>query len=111
MDELITPIIKLLKVLSDSTRLKIIEFLRNGEQTANDIQTQLDKGQSTISQHLKVLINADLIQARPDGVKKYYKIKHPQIFNVISTINSFISETTKNKIDDLTSLDIIDTLY
>ena len=54
MSELIQYIAEFLKVLSDETRLNIIELLRTEKQrSAKEIKDALDKSQSTISQHLK----------------------------------------------------------
>ncbi len=111
MEELIEPLVNFLKVLADSTRLKIINFLKNGENSANHIQTALNKSQSTISQQLKILTNADILNVRREGVKKIYSIKNPQIFEVLSVLNSYILNTTKDKIENLTTFDILDTLH
>ncbi len=111
MEELIIPVVTFLKVLADSTRLRIIEILKNKEMTANDIETKLNKSQSTTSQQLKKLITSDILQVRQDGAKKFYSIKHPEIFTVLSSINSYISNLNKEKIEDIASKDIIDTLY
>ncbi|MHA1275748.1 MAG: ArsR/SmtB family transcription factor [Candidatus Helarchaeota archaeon] len=111
MEELIELKVKFLKVLADSTRLKIILLLKAGESTANTIQDTLRKSQSTISQQLKILVDSDILEARRDGVKKYYSIKHPHIFDVISSIDLFLSESKQKKVGDLTSLDIVDTLH
>ncbi|NVM29055.1 MAG: winged helix-turn-helix transcriptional regulator [Candidatus Helarchaeota archaeon] len=111
MEELIDPIVLFLKVLADSTRLKIIELLKNTEMTANDIELKLNKSQSTTSQQLSKLIAADILQVRREGVKKFYSIKHPEIFTVLSSVNSYISSRDKEKIEDIASKDIIDTLH
>lgn len=111
MEELIEPLVKFLKVIADSTRLKIINLLKSGEKTANTIQASLAKSQSTISQQLKILTNADILVVRREGVKKFFKIKDPQIFEVISSISDYLSHLNKEKIDTLTSLDVLDTLH
>jgi DNA-binding transcriptional ArsR family regulator len=111
MEELIELKVKFLKALADSTRLRIILFLKDGENTANNIQDVLDKSQSTISQQLKSLVENDVLEVRRDGVKKYYKIKNPLIFDVISAVDVFLSESKQQKVGDLTSLDILDTLH
>ena len=100
-----------LKVLADTTRLDILELLKGGEKHANQIQTALNKSQSTISQHLKTLTNADLVKVRREGTKKFFFIKDNHIFDIISSANSFISSLDKEKIDVISSVDILDTLY
>ena len=98
--------VNLLKVLADSTRLKILKFLRNTEKTAQEIQSLLDRSQSTVSQQLKILTTADLLKVRQEGPKKFFTVKDNQIFDVLSKLESFMIE---NK--DVTSQAVFDTLH
>ncbi|NVM55229.1 MAG: winged helix-turn-helix transcriptional regulator [Candidatus Helarchaeota archaeon] len=111
MEEIIDPFVNLLKVLADSTRLRIIDLLKNNELTANNIEIKLNKSQSTISQQLSKLIAVDILQVRREGVKKYFSIKNPEIFTILSAVNAYISNRNKEKIEDIASKDILDTLY
>ena len=99
-----------LKALADKNRLDIIKFLRNGEKTSLEIQEMLKKGQSTISQQLKILILANIVTYRQEGVKKYYYIKDPKIFQLLSQIISFILSQSPEKVDQVHSLGVMDTL-
>ncbi|MHA1385504.1 MAG: ArsR/SmtB family transcription factor [Candidatus Helarchaeota archaeon] len=110
MDERNKNIVAFLKVLADVTRLEILNFLKNQEKSASDIQSEIKKSQSTISQQLKILINSDLLSVRREGEKKFYKIKNAQIFDILSIILSFISNQNREKIDNITNLNILDTL-
>ena len=111
MNEVNENIVNFLKIIADTTRLSILQFLKNNETTASEIQGALNKSQSTISQQLKLLINVELVSFRRVGAKKFYKIKNPEIFNILSIIMAFISNQNKEKIDQLTSIDILDTLH
>jgi len=124
MEELIEPIVEFVKVLADSTRLRIIELLRDSERSAYDLQTILKKSQSTISQQLKILNTANIITFRKEKktflneqgqsfsrIVKMYSIRNPQIFTVLATINSFLSDLNKEKIEDISSKDILDVLH
>ncbi|MHA1144928.1 MAG: ArsR/SmtB family transcription factor [Candidatus Helarchaeota archaeon] len=111
MQELISNLVDFLKVLADFTRLEILEYLKHGEKMANEIQIALNKSQSTISQQLKTLTGADLISVRKVGARKFYKIRDPRIFTILAAISSFLSQRHREKIDELSALDVIDTLY
>ena len=110
MSELTEKIAEFLKVLSDQTRLEILELLKNGEKTSKDIQTTLDKSQSTVSQHLKRLYDEDLILSEEKDNLKYYKIKYQYIFKILSFIQSFVITLQKEKVRRLTEYDRYDTL-
>lgn len=67
------------KALSDPTRLKILYLLRHGELCVCEINTGIEKPQSTTSHHLNVLRSAGLIKGRKDGVWIHYRLTHPEI--------------------------------
>jgi len=83
--------LKLLKSLSDETRLEIISRLRHGEELCGcDFEKIFNKSQSTLSRHLKKLTDADIIIGRKEGVKVLYKITDPQIFKFLATLDNLI---------------------
>ena len=67
--------IKLLKALGDETRIKILQCLFDGEQCACAVVPSTGKAQPTISQHLKILEEAGILESRREGVNIWYKIK------------------------------------
>jgi ArsR family transcriptional regulator len=103
--------VEFLKILAHPVRLKIIECLKGKEKTVNDIQTELRKSQSTISQHLKVLFSANILTFRKDGLKSYYKIADPKVYDILLNINQYIADRSQQKIEDISSTSITDTLY
>ncbi len=64
----------LFHALSDSTRLGILEMLRDGERCVCELQDELDAAQSRLSFHLRVLKEAGLVSDRREGRWAYYKI-------------------------------------
>ena len=66
--------VALFHALSDTTRLSIIEMLRDGERCVCELQDELDAAQSRLSFHLRVLKEAGLITDRRDGRWSYYAI-------------------------------------
>jgi DNA-binding transcriptional ArsR family regulator len=63
-----------LQVLSDPTRFQIVEILRNGEKSVQEIVDSVDIEQSGVSRHLKILQNAGFAQVRPEGQKRFYSL-------------------------------------
>jgi ArsR family transcriptional regulator len=62
------------RVLSDPTRLLILERLRLGERCVCDLQDLLDAAQSRLSFHLRVLKEAGMVTDRRDGRWVYYTL-------------------------------------
>ena len=110
MSELTEKIAEFLKVLSDQTRLEILELLKNGKKNSKEIQETLNKSQSTISQHLKKLIDEDLITIEEKENLKYYNIKYQYVYKILTFIQSFVITLQKEKIRKLSELNIQDTL-
>ncbi len=68
------------ETLADSTRLRIVEALRGGEQAVNDIVDRVDIHQSGVSRHLRILQEAGFVRVRPDGPKRFYSLR-PEPFH------------------------------
>jgi ubiquinone/menaquinone biosynthesis C-methylase UbiE len=64
----------LFKVLADSTRLRLLRILRQGDFTVQDLMQILDMGQSRISRHLKLLSKVGLLHVEKQGTWHYYRL-------------------------------------
>jgi len=62
------------KVLGDSTRVRIISALRDGELCVNDLAQALEMSQSAVSHQLRVLRNLHLVRARKEGRQVFYML-------------------------------------
>ena len=82
----------ILKSLAQPTRLKIIDFLRDGEKCVCEIFPAIDEEQSNTSRHLNMMLSAGVLSRRKDGLKIYYAIKHPEIFEVIDIITLIVKQ-------------------
>jgi DNA-binding transcriptional ArsR family regulator len=71
------------KTLAHPARLAILEHLRNGEKSVNELQTLLDADQSTISQQLARLRGGNLVGTRKEGTTVYYSVRDPLIFQLM----------------------------
>jgi ArsR family transcriptional regulator len=74
---------KILKALSDPTRFKIVELLKQGEICACKFVPLTKKAQPTVSQHLKILENAGIVKSRKEGKMILYSVTNPKIFDLI----------------------------
>jgi ArsR family transcriptional regulator len=66
-------ILKALRALSDSTRLRIVALLERDELSVNELQEITRLGQSRISTHLRQLQDAGLLDSRREGKRSFYK--------------------------------------
>jgi len=72
-----------LKSVAQPTRLKIIDFLREGERCVCEIFPAIDEEQSNTSRHLNQMQTHGILSRRKEGVKIFYAVKHPQVFEII----------------------------
>jgi ArsR family transcriptional regulator len=63
-----------LKLLADSTRVRILSLLTREELSVAELQEVLDMGQSRISSHLGLLRQGELVHDRREGKKTFYAI-------------------------------------
>jgi DNA-binding transcriptional ArsR family regulator len=79
-----------LNALAHPARLEILELLRQGECCVCHIQAMLDQRQAYISQHLNVLRRAGLVVNRKDGLRVYYKVTDPQVFDLVDIVREIL---------------------
>lgn len=91
--------INFLKVLSDPTRLDILEFIKKNPSTSGKIQKALNISQSFASHQLKKLYDADLIEYEKEGKIKIYKPKNRNIFKLLALIQSYIFNLEREKFE------------
>jgi ArsR family transcriptional regulator len=63
-----------LKVLSDPTRLAVLEALMSGPKNVGELMEQLDVEQSLLSHHLAILRDTGLVEATREGKTMIYQL-------------------------------------
>lgn len=81
------------KALSDETRLRVIDMLSCREMSACDILSNFTLSQSTLSYHMKILIESGVVNARREGLWTKYRI-NDETFNKLM---DFLPELYKLK--------------
>lgn len=111
MSELRKYTVDFLRILADPTRLDILYFLEKGEKSSSEIQKEFKKSQSTISKHLNILADNNLIDfEKKDNIKYYNLNRNIDIFNLIGQINSVVAIVNKEKLKEIRDVDIYNTL-
>ncbi|MEV8144782.1 metalloregulator ArsR/SmtB family transcription factor [Specibacter sp. NPDC078709] len=68
---------RILKALSDPNRLRLLSIVKagdGGEACVCDLTEPLDLGQPTVSHHLKILVDAGLLEREKRGTWAYYSL-------------------------------------
>jgi DNA-binding transcriptional ArsR family regulator len=76
------------RALSDPTRRRILALLRASDMTAGELAAQFDQAWPTISGHLRVLREADLVQADRRGTSISYHLNVSVLEEAMSALMS-----------------------
>jgi DNA-binding transcriptional ArsR family regulator len=60
--------------IADPNRRHLLEELRRGPKTVGQLASGLPVSRPAVSQHLKVLLEAGLVNAHPDGARRVYAV-------------------------------------
>ena len=78
--------VEIFKALTDPTRLKILECIKNGEKCICEIIPYTGKSQPNVSQHLKIMKHAGIIEERKDGTRITIKPSDKDIYKIIDQV-------------------------
>ncbi|HVM32152.1 MAG TPA: metalloregulator ArsR/SmtB family transcription factor [bacterium] len=93
-----------LRALAHPVRLKIIEHLKNREQSVGKMVKSLEVEQSSLSKHLAILKQAGILSSRQVKVTVYYSIRDRGIFDVLRPTSLFLRKRLKESQDVLAHL-------
>ncbi len=60
--------------IAEPRRRRILELLSQGERAVQELVEEMEVGQPTVSGHLKVLKEVDLVHMRRDGRRRLYSV-------------------------------------
>ncbi|CCV04910.1 Transcriptional regulator [Mesorhizobium metallidurans STM 2683] len=62
--------------IADPNRRYLLEELRRGPKTVNELAAGLPVSRPAVSQHLKVLLEAGLVNAKAEGTRRVYTVSN-----------------------------------
>ena len=65
---------KVFKAFCDETRLMVLSLLQSGEKCACELLEEVNVTQSTLSHHMKILVESGIVTARKEGKWTHYAI-------------------------------------
>ena len=71
------------KALAHPLRISILDALRDGELTVNEISQRFNVEQANASQQLAVLRNRNILIARKEGSSVYYSVSDKTVFKLL----------------------------
>lgn len=85
--------VELTRALAHPLRMKILEFIdRNGDINVNNIYRSLQLEQSITSHHLRILKQANVVNATKDGKLMIYSINYQIVDKTVNAVNRFLGK-------------------
>jgi DNA-binding transcriptional ArsR family regulator len=92
------------KVLSEVSRLQILNCLREQPMNGKQLAEATGLGQANLSKHLKLLTQAGILKREQQGVSAYYRIKDPMIFELCELVCDTISNEFQERAESFNQL-------
>lgn len=80
------------KLLSEPTRLRLLQLLMTGEKSVNELVSATKTTQANVSKHLGILADGGLVARRKVGVSTLYRIADPSIFTLCDLVCTSLQE-------------------
>ena len=78
-----------LAVLSDPTRRQVLERLRDGPRPVNALAAGMPISRPAVSQHLKILKDAGLVEDRSEGARRIYSLRREGFMELRNWLDTF----------------------
>jgi ArsR family transcriptional regulator len=88
---------ELCKAFSDPKRLMLVNLLRQGETTVNELTNRAVLPQAVVSRNLAVLRHYGVVQARRDGNRIYYSLTDNKIIEACDLVHDILLGRLKSQ--------------
>ena len=88
---------KMWKALSDPTRRKILLLLKEKDMSAGEIAEHFHVTKPTLSHHLEILKNAELVTSRREGQKIIYSLNTTVLEDILAYVLELLKGGEKNE--------------
>jgi rhodanese-related sulfurtransferase/DNA-binding transcriptional ArsR family regulator len=85
-DRLYEELGRIAKGIDSPRRLELIDLLAQGERSVEDLASEATLSIANTSQHLQVLRRARLVERRKEGLRVYYRLGHPEVYDVARAV-------------------------
>jgi len=91
------------RAFAESTRLAILQELKQGEMTVSALVERLPTSQANISKQLKMLHDVGVLSRRKDGSQVFYQIADPMVFELCGLVCGKLNRDIQRvrELDDL----------
>lgn len=92
------------RALSEPTRLRILNTLRNGEKNVGQITELTGLGQANVSKHLALLFESGLVTRNAQGTAVFYAIADQATFDLCDMVCGNVARIVERQFSNTNSL-------
>lgn len=96
-EEQLSAVAELFGVLSEPSRLRILQMLQNGPATVSEVVQGLRMKQANASKQLGILYQAGVVGREKEGLSVRYSIRMPLVFDLCSLVCGRLKEEAEAK--------------
>jgi DNA-binding transcriptional ArsR family regulator len=85
-DPLVELIAQRFRTIGEPMRIKLLDRLRDGEATVQELTEALGASQQNVSKHLGILLQAGIVSRRKDGNRAYYAIADDTVLSLCEQV-------------------------
>ena len=85
-DPLVELIVRRFRVIGEPMRIRLLDRLRSGEATVNELAAAVGASQQNVSKHLNVLADVGILGRRKEGNRVYYGIADAGVFGLCEQV-------------------------
>jgi DNA-binding transcriptional ArsR family regulator len=95
-DDLVELIARRFRVIGEPTRIRLLDRLRDGEASVNELTEALGASQQNVSKHLAGLAEAGILARRREGTHVYYRIADESVFALCELVCGSLQEQLRS---------------
>lgn len=80
------------KTLANPKRIEIINLLRKGEISVDELASKMGIRKANLSQHLALMRSKKIVETRRDGVNVYYHLVNPKVVKACDIMRQVLLE-------------------
>ncbi len=85
-EQLVELIARRLRLIGEPTRIRLLDQLRDGEQTVNSLAERMETSQQNVSKHLSAMADEGVLARRKDGNYVYYRIADHSVLSLCEQV-------------------------
>ncbi len=95
--ELVELIARRFRAIGEPLRIRLVDALRGGEATVNELAATVGASQQNVSKHLAVLAEAGVLGRRKEGTHVYYRIADDGVLDLCEEVCGAVQQQLRSR--------------